>query len=112
MIVVLRTSLKSLQQKMYKMTQLIALQALTRLAEDPQAIGRLLESLGELPNIPMPTMGGYVFWTDLGNIHGWRLQRNNVFGNYRILDPENVRRAWGGESAMIRAFGVLVTPRI
>lgn len=92
---------------MYKIPELLAIQVLTRLSEDPQAIGRLLEQLGELPNIPMPTMGGHIFWMNIANVGGWRLQRNNVFGNCRILDPDDVRRAWGGESAMIRAFGSL-----
>ncbi len=26
-----------------------------------------------LPNIPLPTMGGEVFWTEEMNISGWRM---------------------------------------
>jgi hypothetical protein len=55
----------------------------------------------------MPTMGGHIFWTEIANVNGWRLQRNKVFGNCRILDPDDVRRAWGGENAMLKAFETL-----
>jgi len=82
----------------------LALTVLTRLAKDPALVGRLLEKLGSMPNIPTSTMGGAIFWTDIAEIEGWRLQQNRVFGNCRILDPSNVRRAWGSESAMLKAF--------
>lgn len=48
-----------------------------------------------------------MFWEDIANVRGWRLQRNRVFGNYRVIDPQNIRRAWGGERAMLRAFQLL-----
>ncbi len=88
-------------------TTLLAIKILTRIAEDPQLVGRLLEQLGSMPNIPTTTMGGTVFWTDIANVNGWRLQRNKVFDNCRILDPNNVRRAWGGETTMLKAFKTL-----
>ncbi len=84
--------------------ELLATRVLTRIAEDPEVIGRLLEKMGQMPNIPMSTMGGHIFWTDIAKVKGWRLQRNRVFGNCRILDPNDVRRAWGGETAMLKAF--------
>jgi len=87
--------------------ELLAIRVLTRIAEDPQTIGKILEDMGKMPNIPMPTMGGHVFWTDIANVNGWRLQRNRLFGNCRIIDPDDVRRAWGGETAMLKAFEAL-----
>lgn len=45
-------------------------------------------------NLPIGTMGGKVWWDTLENNHGWRLQHNKVFGQYRILDSENIRQAW------------------
>ncbi len=46
-------------------------------------------------NIPTWTFGGKQFWTD-ELIHGqWRIQRHVLSGHYRLLDPGNVRRAWG-----------------
>lgn len=57
-----------------------------------------------MPNIPFPTMGGHVFWNELANVNGWRLQKNMVTGHCRILDPDDVRRAWGGEDALTEAL--------
>lgn len=46
-------------------------------------------------NVPTTTLGGKQFWAD-ELIHGsWRIQKNVVYGHYRLLDPHNVRRAWG-----------------
>lgn len=86
----------------------LAIAILAKLASDPEVIGRLLEELGAMPNIPTPTMGGAVFWTDLSVLNGWRVQKNWMFGNCRILDPNDVRRAWGGESQMLKAFEALM----
>ena len=61
-------------------------------------------SSGVMPNVPFPTMGGEVFWDNLASVKGWRLQRNCVFGNCRILDPSDIRRAWGSESGMMSLF--------
>lgn len=60
-----------------------------------------------MPNIPLPTMGGNVFWNELAECNGWRLQKNMVTQHCRILDPSDVRRAWGGDDAMERLFGKL-----
>ena len=85
----------------------LAIKVLTGLAQHPEMVGRILQQLGSMPNVAMPTMGGHIFWTDIANVNGWRLQKNSLFGNCRILDPNNVRRAWGGESAMLAAFEAL-----
>ena len=46
-------------------------------------------------NLPAATLGGKQFWAD-ELVHGsWRIQRNVVSGHYRLLDPDNKRRAWG-----------------
>jgi hypothetical protein len=89
---------------MIGISEQLAIRVLTKLVQDPEVIGRILEQMGSMPNIPTATMGGYIFWVDIANVDGWRLQRNQVFGNCRILDPDNVRRAWGGETAMLKAF--------
>jgi len=54
-------------------------------------------------NLPMPTAGGTVFW-DSWRVNGWKLQENTVFGNWRILDPDDVRQAWGTIEAQLDAF--------
>ena len=45
-------------------------------------------------NLRTPTFGGHIFWetTQAGK---WRLQINSVFGNWRILDDDGIRHAWG-----------------
>ena len=78
------------------------------IAQNPKLIGVILERLGLMPNIEMPTLGGEVFWTDIASHNGWRVQKNNVFGNCRILDPKDVRKAWGGKTDILHAFTYLV----
>ncbi len=46
-------------------------------------------------NIPAPTGGGKQFWTDRFVHHDWRIQRNVYTGHYRLLDGNDIRRAWG-----------------
>jgi hypothetical protein len=47
------------------------------------------------PNLASPTMGGVQFWSDQLVFHQWRIQRNVWTNHYRLLDANNVRRAWG-----------------
>lgn len=49
----------------------------------------------EFPNIPTPTLGGHIFWSNELEKKGWRLQHNKITGLYRILDPSDIRRTWG-----------------
>lgn len=60
------------------------------------------------PNIPTQTMGGEVFWTNLAEYKGWKLQQNTFTKHARILDPKNVRRAWGTVNGMYAALDRLV----
>ena len=46
-------------------------------------------------NWSIKTLGGRQFWTDVRHLDGWRIQRNHVTGHFRLLDPANVRHAWG-----------------
>ena len=83
----------------------LIIQGLTKISTDPQVIGRFLDNLDSpMLNIETSTMGGQVFWENIANVNGWRLQKNRIFGNCRILDPNDVRKAWGGEKAMLNAF--------
>jgi hypothetical protein len=34
----------------------------------------MLDAELSLPNIPFPTMGGEVFWTDIAKYGGWKIQ--------------------------------------
>ena len=54
----------------------------------------------DMPNINFPTMGGEVFWNDIYSLNGWRVQQNTITKHCRVLDPNNIRRAWGSEKKM------------
>ncbi|MBR0484274.1 MAG: lecithin retinol acyltransferase family protein [Oscillospiraceae bacterium] len=58
------------------------------------------DDLGDMPNIETKTLGGEVWWDTLMNVNGWKLQVHKIGGNARILDPNNIRKAWGSRSAM------------
>ncbi len=55
-------------------------------------------------NIAMPTGGGKQFWTDRFIHHQWRIQQNIYTGHCRLLDDNDVRRAWGEYDACRQAF--------
>ena len=61
-----------------------------------------------LPNLRTPTLGGKQFWTDHLWRQGWRVQQNAFTGNWRLLDPKNVRYAWGSRAACVEALKQLV----
>ena len=46
-------------------------------------------------NIPFPTFGGKQFWSDQVVYCGWRIQKNVYTDHCRLLDPDDVRYAWG-----------------
>ncbi len=48
-----------------------------------------------LPNLSTPTLGGKQLWTDYHWRRNWRIQKNAISGHWRLLDPRNVRQAWG-----------------
>jgi len=78
------------------------------LSANPAQIDALLAHIPAMPNVKAPTLGGAVWWADLVVVDGWRVQKNVLLKNCRLLDPLNVRRAWGSQAAMLRAFEALV----
>ena len=46
-------------------------------------------------NLPTATMGGTQLWRDAHVFAGWRIQENVLTGHFRLLDSEDIRRAWG-----------------
>jgi hypothetical protein len=57
-----------------------------------------------LPNADLKTMGGQQFWSDKLVYGKWRIQQNDLSDHYRLLDPSDVRRAWGTEEQCRTAF--------
>ena len=51
------------------------------------------------PNLPLPTFGGLQLWSDVYWNCGWRIQRHSLTGHCRLLDPRDLRRAWGTREA-------------
>lgn len=51
-----------------------------------------------MANLEMPTLGGKQLWDTLWERDGWKVQKCHVMGllvhHYRILDPNNIRKAW------------------
>ena len=54
----------------------------------------------KIPNLPAKTMGGKVFWENIEETDEYRLQKNIVFGNCRILRRDDTRVDYGSERAM------------
>lgn len=61
-----------------------------------------------MPNIQSPTMGGEMFWNELANVNGWRVQQNRITHHCRVLNPNNERVAWGGVNTIMGEFERLV----
>lgn len=55
------------------------------------------EEVGYL-NLPIKTLGGRQYWTDVRFLDGWKIQHNAATGHFRLLDPQDVRRAWGNRA--------------
>ncbi len=55
-------------------------------------------------NLALKTLGGLQFWGDVFALHGWRIQHNVLTGHYRLLDPDDVRHAWGTKEHCLAAI--------
>jgi hypothetical protein len=63
------------------------------------------------PNLPIRTLGGAQLWADVRWRDGWRMQQHVATGHARLLDPGNVRRAWGDAEACLAEFDRRVSRR-
>lgn len=55
-------------------------------------------------NLPLPTLGGLQFWTDVRWRDGYRIQCNAITKHHRLLSPRNIRLAWGSKSQCLAAL--------
>lgn len=46
-------------------------------------------------NWDIGTMGGKMWWNEIGEYEGWRLQQNKITNHMRILNPSDNRKGWG-----------------
>lgn len=72
------------------------------LAEEPTSQGAITQlSTESVPvieapwNVPLKTAGGTQLWTDHVWRQGHRVQRNALTGHWRLIDADDIRRAWG-----------------
>ena len=56
-----------------------------------EIIDQAVKALGNLPDT-------------IRECNGWRLQQNEFTRHCRLVDPENIRRAWGTKNAMVKAL--------
>ena len=76
----------------------LLLEVLKRISAEPILAGIVNVNM----NAEFGTQGGKVFWTDLAEYNGWRWQQNKVFGQVRLLDPLNNRKAWGNYQKVVQ----------
>ncbi|HJC47159.1 MAG TPA: SHOCT domain-containing protein [Candidatus Lachnoclostridium pullistercoris] len=82
----------------------LVLKALGENTSTTNELLKILDSELSLPNIPTPTLGGEVFWNNIAEYGGWKLQQNMITHHARILNSDNVRIAWGTINGMIKAM--------
>ena len=71
------------------------LEELSSGSELAQELKAIIAGKMSMPNIPFPTMGGLIFWNNLAECNGWKLQQNMITQHARIIDSDDVRIAWG-----------------
>ena len=59
-------------------------------------------------NINFTTGGGKVWWDNLIEYKGWRIQKNQATQHCRVLNPKNIRVAWGSEEDILESFKYLI----
>ncbi len=66
----------------------------------------LLES--SMLETDLSTTGDETWWDDLVEHNGWKVKRNRLSGYYKILDPNNYKKAWGTEESMKNALKMVL----
>ncbi len=78
-------------------------QQLTHLQEFRLPSDNLILPTSE-PIVQFDALGSAGWWRDLESVQSWRFQRNYSTCQYRLLDPQNRRRAYGSEKCVREAF--------
>ena len=74
--------------------------ALKKITENPSVL--------HMPNIPFYVMDAGIFWNTIGRHGEYKLKQNTITQHCRIIDGNNIRRAWGSEEAMERLLEKIV----
>ena len=87
--------------------------ALQKIAENPEAVLDLIRVLDvdkeiDIPiNLSIRVMNVGIFWDTLVQINGWEIQKNKITKHARIIDNNNIRRAWGTVNGMYKVLNRL-----
>jgi hypothetical protein len=65
----------------------------------PSLLAQTRPSPAQNWNLRSPTFGGTQVWADVSCFHQFRIQHNVLTDHYRLLDPKNIRLAWGSLEA-------------
>lgn len=75
------------------------------IADTPALINRILDSEISISNIPLKISNwDRKLWDTLEECKGWRLQQNEFTKHCRLVDPDDIRRAWGTKNGMYKAL--------
>ncbi len=79
------------------------------IVSNPRLIEELCTILREnIPNWERQTPGGKIWWNNLAEYNGWRLQQSKLTGHCRILNPNDYRKAWGSKTSMRKAINKIL----
>ncbi|QDT12101.1 esterase/lipase family protein [Planctomycetes bacterium K23_9] len=71
----------------------------SQLATPPTTEDQVVDNKTKLRfNLPTKTTGGTQIWTDHAYRAGYRIQEHSLTKHFRLLDKNNIRRAWGTEA--------------
>lgn len=66
--------------------------------------------MGDCPNVEIKTLGGEKWWHTIYERDEWKVQQHRITRHCRILDPKQVRKAWGLREAMLEKVRRLTRP--
>lgn len=69
----------------------------------------LVQQIGDCPNLEIKVFGEPIFWKTIKQKNGWECQQNIIFGNARVVSPDNIRKAQGSLTAMKEKMDRLVS---
>ncbi len=81
----------------------LAIRALNVLASGGELASKaenIMKKELNMPNLKLPVMDDGVFWNDIAECKGLKLQQNTVTKSARIIDSNGVRVAWGTYNGM------------
>lgn len=73
-------------------------------SDNVKDILEILDIEFNLPNIKMKVTDGGIFWSDIAEYKGLRLQQNDISKSARIIDKNNYRIAWGTVNGMLKVM--------